>query len=192
MKTLLRQPRRRPSPAVSPAPVPARPQGCTNLQLHRLMRRVGQHYDAEMAKAGIKTTQYSLLSAVDKLGPVQPGVLARTLQLQPSTLTRNLQPLLAAGLVHLGPGGDARSRQVALTPQGQALRAQARQHWRAAQLELNRILGDARVVALHALIEECLSRLADGGDAEPKEPHDAPPRRPKVRSTASRSAKVCP
>ncbi|MDP1998494.1 MAG: MarR family transcriptional regulator, partial [Rhodoferax sp.] len=41
--------------------------GCTNLRLRQMMRRVAQHYDQEMAQAGLKTTQYSLLTYVLKL-----------------------------------------------------------------------------------------------------------------------------
>ena len=45
-------------------------QGCTNLKLRQLMRRVAHHYDLEMAKVGLKTTQYSLLTYVLGLGPM--------------------------------------------------------------------------------------------------------------------------
>lgn len=138
----------------------AQPQGCTNLQLRQLMRRVAQHYDAEMGKAGLKTTQFSLLTAVEKLGPIQPNALARTLGLQASTLTRNLKPLVASGLLDLGPGADGRSRLVAITDAGRAKRGEAKQRWKVAQLELNRLLGGERVVALHALIQESLALLA--------------------------------
>jgi hypothetical protein len=47
--------------------------GCTNLRLRQLVRRVDQHYDLEMAKAGLKTTQYSLLTYVLRFGPLRPG-----------------------------------------------------------------------------------------------------------------------
>ena len=52
------------------------PRGCTNLQLRQLTRRVTQHYDAKMAAAGLKTTQYSLLTAVLSMGPARPADLA--------------------------------------------------------------------------------------------------------------------
>ncbi|KQP14718.1 MarR family winged helix-turn-helix transcriptional regulator [Pseudorhodoferax sp. Leaf267] len=138
----------------------AEPQGCTNLQLRQLMRRVAQLYDAELGKAGLKTTQFSLLTAVEKLGPVQPGALARTLGLQASTLTRNLKPLVASGLLELGPGADGRSRLVAITEAGLARRHEAKRRWKTAQLALNGVLGVERVVALHALIQESLALLA--------------------------------
>lgn len=143
------------------------PQGCTNLRLRQLMRRVSQHYDAEMARCGLKTTQYSLLSHVLKLGPVRPGDLALAMKMQPSTLTRNLRPLLDAGWVSLEPGTDGRSRSVSITESGRAKRQEAHRCWKAAQLALNEILGVERVLALHALVDESLERLGlaqDPGD----------------------------
>lgn len=135
------------------------PQGCTNLRLRQLMRRVSQHYDAEMAHCGLKTTQYSLLSHVLKLGPLRPGDLAQAMKMQPSTLTRNLRPLLDAGWVSLEKGTDGRSRTVRITEAGQAKRQEAQHCWKTAQLALNDMLGVERVLALHSLIDECLERL---------------------------------
>lgn len=147
---------------------PPRPQGCTNFKLRQLMRRVSQRYDAELAKAGLKTTQYSLLSHVLRMGPLRPGELARAMTLDASTLTRNLQPLVAAGWLALSAGDDARSRSVSITPTGRDKRAQAQRHWKAAQQALNQQLGEDTVQALHALVDLSLKRLAplggeDGG-----------------------------
>ncbi len=148
------------------APLPA-PRGCTHFQLRQLARQVGLVYDTELAAMGLKTTQFSLLSSLHTLGPVRPGDLARAMKMEPSTLTRNLKPLLAAGWAALGPGADGRSRAVRLTPAGLALREQARQRWRLAQDRLNTTLGEARVAALHALIQESLQLLAGAGEETP-------------------------
>ena len=145
---------------------PALPSGCTNLQLRQLMRRVAQHYDTELAQAGLKTTQYSLLSFVLKLGPVRPADLAAALKMDASTLTRNLKPLVAAGWLRMAPGPDGRSRKVVLTPEGVSKRAEAKQHWKAAQLRLNAALGEARVVALHTLIHESMDLLGQAHSSE--------------------------
>lgn len=139
-----------------------RPQGCTNFKLRQLTRRVSQQYDAELARAGLRTTQYSLLSHVLKLGPIRPGELAATMTMDASTLTRNLKPLLAAGWLELSAGGDGRSRSVAITPAGRDKRAEAQRHWKAAQEGLNQRLGVDRVRALHALLDDTLGRLAPG------------------------------
>jgi DNA-binding MarR family transcriptional regulator len=137
----------------------AEPKGCTSFKLRQLARRVSQMYDAEVAKAGLKTTQYSLLSYVLRLGPIRPGELARAMTMDASTLTRNLKPLLAAGWIELSQGDDGRSRSVAITPAGREKREQAQRHWKAAQQAMNRTLGNERVAALHALLDDSLERL---------------------------------
>ena len=136
-----------------------KPQGCTNLKLRELSRVVTRHYDAYVAPIGLKNSQYSLLSHVVLLGPMRPGELAARMKLDASTLTRNLQPLIAAGWVVLGPGDDARSRSVAATEAGRAKRAEAQKAWKQAQLALNARLGPERVAALHDLIDGCLAVL---------------------------------
>ena len=141
-------------------PVAERLQGCTNFKLRQLTRRITQHYDAELARVGLRTTQYSLLSHVLKLGPVQPGALAQAMKMEASTLTRNLKPLVAAGWVETASGADGRSRLIRITDDGRAKRLEAQRHWKAAQTSLNRVLGMPRLLTLHTLIDEALDLLA--------------------------------
>jgi DNA-binding MarR family transcriptional regulator len=153
---------------VHPAAVAARsgeaPRGCTNLKLRQLTRHVSRGYDAVVGATGLKNTQYSLLSHVMAFGPVRPTDLAAHMKLDASTLTRNLQPLIAHGWVELLPGEDARSRLVAITPAGRAKRTEAQRAWKQAQLALNDRLGAERVVRLHALIDECMALLETGAE----------------------------
>ena len=143
-----------------------KPQGCTNLKLRQLMRRVAAHYDAEVGKTGLKGTQYSLLSYVVKLGPVRPADLAAEMRVSPSTLSRNMRPLIDAGLIELGPGADARSRLLSVTPLGREKRQEAQRRWRTAQEGINTALGSRRVVQLHALLDECMGLLTPAGPAD--------------------------
>lgn len=143
-----------------------KPQGCTNFKLRQLSRVVTRHYDAFVAATGLKNTQYSLLSHVVLLGPIRPSDLAQRMRVDASTLTRNVQPLVAQGWVRLGPGQDARSRQIEATAGGRAKRQEAQRAWKQAQLALNARLGSERVAALHALLDDCIERLDDGqGDS---------------------------
>lgn len=144
------------------APLPP-PRGCTHFQLRQLGRQVGLIYDGELATLGLKTTQYSLLSNVLRLGPLRPSDLALAMQMSPSTLSRNLKPLVTSGWLSLEAGADGRSRSVAITPAGRALRELAQRRWRAAQDRLNGILGEQRVAALHALVQESLPLLTAAG-----------------------------
>jgi DNA-binding MarR family transcriptional regulator len=141
------------------AAITAPPRRCTNLKLRQLSRAVTRHYDAYVARTGLKNTQYSLLSHVVLLGPIQPVELARRMKLDASTLTRNLQPLLAQGWLEMGPGADGRSRSIAATESGRAKRVEAQRAWKQAQLALNAQLGDARIAQLHELLDACLAEL---------------------------------
>jgi DNA-binding MarR family transcriptional regulator len=145
---------RRVAEAAAPAPV-----GCTNLKLRQLSRRVSQHYDHIVGVTGLKTSQYSLLSHVVKLGPLRPGELAGHMEMDASTLTRNLQPLVAQGWVEVGPGDDGRSRFVTATDAGRDKRAEVQREWKRAQLALNERLGVATVAQLHELLDHCLALM---------------------------------
>ncbi|MFH0133381.1 MarR family winged helix-turn-helix transcriptional regulator [Variovorax sp. VaC1] len=147
--------------------IQTKPRGCTSFKVRQLMRRLSQHYDAEVSQSGLKTTQYSLLSHLKRLGATRPVDFAAELKMTASTLSRNLQPLIAAGWVEQTAGADARSRLVALTPEGEDKWREAQQHWKTAQQKLNALLGVERVLALHLLIDESLELLGteDGPDS---------------------------
>jgi DNA-binding MarR family transcriptional regulator len=119
-----------------------------------------------MSKIGLKTTQYSLLSHVLKLGPIRPGELAQAMVVDASTLTRNLKPLVDAGWIEVSAGSDGRSRTVTITDAGRDKRHEAQRRWKAAQESINQLLGVERVLELHALIDDSLALLSplEGGD----------------------------
>ena len=135
------------------------PKGCSSYKLRQLSRRVSQHFDHFVGSSGLKTTQYSLLSHLARLEPVRPGDLAAEMEMDASTLTRNLQPLMRQGWVEVGPGDDGRSRLVTLTDAGRAKRAETQRDWKHAQVEFNALVGEQRVAQLHALIDECLALM---------------------------------
>lgn len=161
----------------------SKPQGCTNLKLRQLSRMVTRHYDHHMATLGLKNTQYALLSHIVKLGPIRPGELAKRMQMDASTLTRNLQPMAAQGLLTVGAGDNARSRRVEATAAGHTLRAQCQHAWKVAQLALNEQLGVERVLALHTVLDACIAAL-DAAPGQTATPLAAPMATPTATPTA--------
>lgn len=137
------------------------PQGCTNLKLRQLTRMMTRDYDRHFSDAGLRNTQYALLSHVVRLGPIRPGDLAKRMHMGASTLTRNLQPLVAHGWLTIGAGNDARSRLVEATEAGRAKQAEGQRAWKVAQEALNERLGVERVAALHELLDACIECLDD-------------------------------
>ncbi len=134
--------------------------GCTCYRVRRLARRVTQIYDRVLAPSGLRVTQFALLARMAHDGPLAISALAAALDMDRTTLTRNLKPLVDAGLVELrADAADARQRKARLTPDGEARHRVARALRRKAQDELNRTLGAAQVASLHHLLDGLVETL---------------------------------
>jgi DNA-binding MarR family transcriptional regulator len=136
----------------------AMPVACTGARLRRLTRRVTAHYERHMRASGLKLSQYSLLAQLSD-APQSLTALAERMEIDRTTLTRSLQPLLEQGLVGESSGADARQRLFVLTANGARLRTAARKQWRQAQLALEAHLGRDFVANLHTQLEQALARL---------------------------------
>jgi DNA-binding MarR family transcriptional regulator len=102
---------------------------CTALR--EASRAVSCLYDDELRRAGLRTTQYSQLSRISRVGDVRQRDLARMTSLGETTLTRNLRRLSDAGWVDTTAGKDEREKLVRLTKDGIAKLRQARPAWEA-------------------------------------------------------------
>jgi DNA-binding MarR family transcriptional regulator len=111
-----------------------------------------------MRASGLKLSQYSMLAQLSST-PQSLTALADRMEIDRTTLTRSLQPLLEQGLVGESSGPDARQRLFVLTGTGSRVRVAARKQWRQAQLALEEHLGRDFVVNLHTQLEQALSRL---------------------------------
>jgi DNA-binding MarR family transcriptional regulator len=133
---------------------------CTGARLHKLARLMGRYYDAELAKVGLRTSQFWLLAEVLLRDSVRPIDLAEAMGLDPSTVTRKIKPLIASGWVEQGPGTDGRTRAVCITASGRKKHAEGVRSWRAAEAGIAAMLGSKTIDKLDAVIGECLEIAA--------------------------------
>jgi DNA-binding MarR family transcriptional regulator len=124
---------------------------CVCVNLRRAARAISQLYDDALAAAGLKITQFSLLRAVERNEPASINVLAAELELDRTTLARNLQPLERDGLTTLTPGRDKRVVEVSLTAAGRRAIERALPLWRAAQKDIAARLGGERIGQLREI-----------------------------------------
>ena len=103
-------------------------------------------------------SRYSLLAQLSE-DPQSLTTLADRMEIDRTTLTRSLQPLLEQGWIAESSGTDARQHRFVRTARGTRARNAARKHWRQAQLALEQHLGRDFVTALHARLDQALSRL---------------------------------
>jgi DNA-binding MarR family transcriptional regulator len=122
----------------------------------RLSRLLTQAYERQLTPARLKATQFSLLAALAPLDQkgASIAVLARGLDLEASTFSRNLKPLLRDGLVALARGTDGRQRRATLTPAGRERYEAALPLWRKAQARVREALGGKALGRLAKLVRE--------------------------------------
>lgn len=144
---------RSPVAARAPADGPVAP-ACACGRLRRAARALTQLYDDAMAPSGLRITQFSLLRTVARDGKARISDLAATLLLDRTALSRNLDPLLARGLLAVTPGRDARTREVALTSAGARALKSTMPCWNRAQAEVAKRLGGDKLEALIATLAE--------------------------------------
>jgi DNA-binding MarR family transcriptional regulator len=108
---------------------------CIAASVRAAGRKLTQFYDAVMADAGLRVTQYSLLNELARHEtPPTMGELARALVMERSALGQTLRPLERDGLIRFRrDAADGRRRPVFLTNAGRKAIAKAEPFWRRAQ-----------------------------------------------------------
>jgi DNA-binding MarR family transcriptional regulator len=103
------------------------------MAVRRAAHAMTRAYDDALRPSGLRITQFSLLVAASLAGSPTLSQLAEVLGLDRTTVTRDLKPLIARGLVEVSVGEDRRSRVIEVTGAGQRTMSAALPRWRAAQ-----------------------------------------------------------
>ena len=131
---------------------------CNCLAIRQASRHVTQFYDQLLAPSGLRTTQFAILSRLQRGGPMTINELAAALVMDRTTLGRNILPLEREGLIEIGPGAsDRRRREVRLSAAGAARLGAARRGWAAAQKRFDAVFGSERASALRDLLREVVA-----------------------------------
>ena len=133
--------------------------GCTCYRLRMAARRVSRLYDRHLAPCGISVAQFGLLTAIRANEGSSVTALAHQLEMERTTLTRNLQPLERDGYVRVDAGPDQRTRAVRITRTGVELLSRAIPLWLEAQRELEDSAGRAELVALNKALDRTIEIL---------------------------------
>lgn len=123
-------------------PSPLSPCACFNAR--SAARAITDLYDHTLEPAGLRITQFAILTAIDVRGHSNMHRLAADLGLDASTLTRTLSPLETSGWVVSASGRDRRARRLELSKAGRGKLKQCRRLWTTAQRKLEDTIGSER------------------------------------------------
>ena len=129
------------------------PMGCIGARMRRTSRALTAAYNAAFQEAGIRSTQWPILAALRVAGSMTLGDLADAIGADPSTISRNVRPLVRDGLVDLAEDDDGRKRHARLTPKGVATYNRAYASWKRVQDQALRLLGDDWPALREKLVE---------------------------------------
>jgi DNA-binding MarR family transcriptional regulator len=128
------------------------PCACSNLR--RATRAVTAMYDAALAPSGLRITQFSVLIALARLGPLPVTRLAAEVAIDRSTMGRNLDPLERRGFVRIKIGAaDQRERIAHLTAAGGRAIEAARPYWHSAQERIATLVPPSAIRSLADQLE---------------------------------------
>src|SRR5688500_7758887 len=111
-------------------------------------RSVNRLYDRALSCAGLRVTGYSIMSRLAEEGPQSISELAARLAMERTTCTREVAPLVAAGLVEMTVGVDRRRRVLQLTSAGRDKRGEALPYWEQVQRRVADEFGGADITDL--------------------------------------------
>jgi DNA-binding MarR family transcriptional regulator len=131
----------------------SRPEECNCLAVRQAARHVTQFYDQFLAPSGLRTTQFSILARLRRLGPMTINALAAEMVMDRTTLGRNILPLERDGLIAIQQGSrDRRSKELRVTEAGEARFRAGMKGWAQAQRQFEKAFGAERTADMRALL----------------------------------------
>jgi len=120
---------------------------CLSANLRRTERLVTRHYDAYLEEAGVSAVQLPILGIVALADEPSFRLLADELELDRSTLSRNLSVLERNGLLTIGQSSGPKPGKIALTANGRSTLRRAHALWRDAHRALEKALSGMELSA---------------------------------------------
>lgn len=120
--------------------IPNLPCMCSNFR--RTSRALTQFYEKELRPVGLRTSQFTILLVLSKIGEVSQGQLGEMLAMDSTTLTRTLEIMSRHGWIGERRGDDRRQRWLHLSRGGEVQLKRALPIWKKVQAHLRSKLGE--------------------------------------------------
>src|SRR3954451_19880675 len=126
---------------------------CIAVRVRALNRAITALYDDALRPHGLRVGQLNLLVAVARMGTARPGDLCRVLQMDKSTLSRDVEVMRRNGWLEEGGLGGAQPRPLRPSARGHALLEAVGPAWRQAQEKAGALMGGEAAAALGRVVE---------------------------------------
>jgi DNA-binding MarR family transcriptional regulator len=133
--------------------MPVETKECNCFAVRSAARHVTQFYDQFLAPVGLRTTQFSILVRLKRMGSLTINALANEMVTDRTTLGRNILPLERDGLIRIEPtASDRRAKELHLTNAGEKRLQAGFKAWSQAQVRFETKFGSKRAAELRAML----------------------------------------
>jgi DNA-binding MarR family transcriptional regulator len=122
---------------------------CLAVRIRLLNRTVTGIFDDALRPLGVKVSQLNVLMVVAKRGPISPGDVARRLNMEKSTLSRNVERMRTHGWLKVSEGDSGRKQVLELGSAGRKLIEKSLPFWKKAQAQTEAVLGQRGARSIH-------------------------------------------
>ena len=132
---------------------------CLAARIRLLHRTVTSIFDEALRPLGLTDAQLTILVMVANRGPVSPGAVARHLNMEKSTISRNVARMDKNGWLTVADGQSGREQQLTLTVKGKTLLVKAFPVWNEAQTRAKAVLGQRGAASIRSLGQGIWSQI---------------------------------
>ena len=125
---------------------------CIASRVRRMSRILTRIYDDALRQFGITASQFTLLTILAQQDGVTAAEIGYDLDIEKSTLSRNLQRLVGLGFIEMDPPAGRRGRGLHLTMAGAHAVKQAYPVWSATQERVKSVVGSDLADQVDALL----------------------------------------
>jgi len=132
---------------------------CLAVRIRMLNRTITAIYDDALRPLGLTAGQLNILVVVTKRGPLSPGEVARRLNMEKSTVSRNVERMRTNGWLTVTATDSGRKQQLTLTRQGKRLLENSVSAWGEAQTRTGALLGRRGSDSIRSMANSVWSRM---------------------------------
>ena len=131
---------------------------CIAIRVRFVSRVINGLYERALKPFDIKTSQMAMLVLLSVRGKSRPADVGRILQMEKSTVSRNVGRMRKKGWLEVTNPGDRLSQAIKVTPKGAKMLAALHAEWANAQKAARGLLGEEGVRSVGKLYETLRGR----------------------------------
>ena len=124
---------------------------CIAVRVRLLSRVITKLYDHNLRTLGIKANQGIMLVAVASRGQIAQTEIGKALQMEKSTVSRNIERMLGRGWLELMPPAEGQLQTLKVSAKGLEMLEKVHRQWQISQKQALELIGGDNIAGIKKL-----------------------------------------